>query len=278
VALYAADARWRRAVQRGLTGSGHAWRDASSPADLSRVLVGQRFDVLVLKVRDDREARALSRALEDAKLPLHTILVGSVSALPLLPRRRSGTFRFVPGRLAAQEVGRLVDVSISAGGGEDWSEENGVSQQLEELDLEEAIERAAAAVYPDASRKRQRFHSSVVGPDTHALADPLRLREALVSLLRLTVSLAAYRALISVEAQAGRHEWLVRIRAGHNGRPSRTPGHLAGALQQETKTLAAVSRAVARQGGMLWVELAGPAALAFSMTLQLPEGVQTASA
>jgi hypothetical protein len=29
---------------------------------------------------------------------------------------------------------------------------------------------------------------------------------------------------------------------------------------------------------MLWVELAGPAALAFSMTLPLPEGVQTASA
>jgi len=280
VALYAKDSRWRRAVTKSLDHSGHAHGEASTADELHRLLLAQRFDVITLKVRDAREAREVAAVLENVRLPLHTILVGSVSALPLIPRRRAGTFRFVPGPLDPHELTRLVDVSISAGGWDETFEENGASHQLEEVDLEEAIEQAAATVYRDATRKRQRFHSTVVGPFTQAMADPVRLRQALVALLRLIVSLAPYRARISVEAQAGRGDWLVRIAAGGtNGRSTSKPAHIAEALHQETRTLATISRAVAAQGGMLWVELVGSSGVAFSLTLPLvPEGVQTASA
>ena len=270
VALYAKDGRWRRAVAASLEGSGHSHDEASSAAELHRLLASRRFDLLALKVRDVNEARELAAVLEGIRMPLHTILVGSIGALPVLPRRRTGTFRFVPGRLEAQELARLVDVSITAGAWDDAADESTSAYELEEVDLEEAIERAAEVVYRDASRKRQRFHSAVVGPDTRALADKVRLRHTLISLLRLTVSLAPYRSLISVEAQASKNDWLIRITAGKSGWSLAKTGQVTEALRQETKTLDAISRAVAGQGGMLWVELVGSAGVAFSMTLPLP--------
>ena len=280
VLLYARDKRWRQRAAKTLDAGGHALSEATAVVELHRLLLAQRYDVLALKVRDAAEARELAVALQGVRPPLHTILVGSPSALPLLPRRRGGTFRFVPGPLAPRELARLVDVSISAGGWDEMVEENGAGHQLEEVDLEEAIERAAAVVYREARRKRQRFHSTVVGPFTQALADPVRLGQALVALLRLSVSLAPSNARISVEAQAGQADWLIRIVAGGgNGHPARKPARIAETLHQETKTLAAVSRAVTAQGGMLWVELVGSFGPAFSLTLPLlPEGAHTASA
>lgn len=280
VAVYAQDGRWRRAVARSLGEAGHSFAQAASPAEIQQTLAAQRYDVLAMKIRDEQDAREVAGALAGVRLPLHTILVGSASALPLTgQRRRGGTFRYVPGPVTAHELSRLVDLSISAGGWDEGATENGDYPQLEHVELEETIERAAATVYRLASKKRQRFRSEVVGPGTHAYADPAKLRHALTTLLRLIVAVAPYRALISVEAQAGGDEWLIRINAS-NGRSSpRRTKHVADALREEMKTLSAVSRALKEQGGMLWVELLTSAAPAFSLTLPLPpESVSLASA
>ena len=280
VAVYARDARWRRAVAASLEEAGHSCGEAANVEEMKRLLTGQRFDVLALKVRNEAEADDVAEALAGVKLPLHTIVLGSASVLPAsLPRRRGGTFRYVPGPLPARELSRLVDVSISAGMWEEGASDNSEIANLEQVELEETIDSAAAAVYSQANRKHQRFHSAVVGPATHAFADPAKLRQALIALLRMTVSAAPYRALISVDAETSRGEWLIRISATNGKRAPRRRAETTEALRGEAKTLAAVARALQEQGGMLWVELAGPAALAFSLTLPFsPEAAQIVSA
>lgn len=271
VALYARDARWRRAVAKSLEDGGHSHREATSPAEIHQLLVSQRYDVLALKIRDETEAGEIAEVLEGVPLPVHTILLGSASALSLtLRRRRGGTFRYVPGVLPAKELSRLVDVSISSGTWEECATENGASAPLEEVDLEEIIQSAASAVYSRARRKRQRFHSAIEGPDTHAYANPVKLRWTLIELLKLTVSLAPHGALVSVEAEAGSEDWLIRIRASVTNRTLRSLPQVTEAVREKTKTLAAAARALKSQGGMLWVDIAGPAALAFCLTLPLP--------
>jgi hypothetical protein len=214
------------------------------------------------------------------KLPVHSIMLGSASALPTTLRpRQSGTFRYVPGPLKARELSRLVDASISAGTWEESAADNGAGDQLEEVDIEETIESAAAGLYRQASRKRQRFNTVVTGPSTHVLGDPTRLRQTFAVLLRLTVSLAPLGAAIAVEAQAGSEEWVIKIRASTSGRGRRGPGQMAEGLREETKTISAASRDIQEQGGMFWVELLGPAAFALCLTLPLPaEAKQSVSA
>lgn len=271
VALYAHDARWRRSMIRSLKEAGHSYAEAASPAEIRKLLLSQSFDVLTLKIRNEADARDIAQALDGVTVPLHGILVGNPSAVPLtLQARRRGTFRYVPGPLPAKELSRLIDVSISAGAWEENTAENGNDAHIQEVDLEEIIENAAAMVYSRAKRKRQRFATVVEGPSHRALADPVRLRRTLTTLLRLIIGIAPHGALVSVEARASRDEWTVQLRASRGKKGVDSAELLAETLQEETKTLTAVSRDVRLQGGMFWVELLGPSALALCLTLALP--------
>ena len=273
VALYARDPRWQRAVASSLAEAGHSHREAASPAEMQRLLLSERFDVVVLKVRDEEDGREIAQVLDGMRLPFHAILLGDPSALPLtLSHRRRGTLRYVPGRLPAREVSRLVDASIRAGTWEDELPDQSDLPELEEVDLEEVIESAASAVYETASRKRQRFTTLVEGPVTTVLGQPAKLRHTLVALLKLVVGLAPRGDTIAVEARAGRDEWVIRIRASAGNRAARADG-VADALESQRKTLAAAARAIQEQGGVLWVELKGPAALALCLMLPLPRPV-----
>ena len=270
VAVYARDARWLRSVGRSLEKAGHSCQQMPDQDALQGLLMRQRFDVLVLKVRDELDARKIARVLENVTPPHHVILVGSASALPLtLKARRAGTFRYVPGQITAREIACLVDASISAGVWEEFLVENGDVSHLQEVDLQETIERAAATVYTQANRKRQRFNTAVTGPATHVLGNAAKLRRTFAALLKLIVSLAPQGAAISVEARAGQEDWAIHIRASGKGAGLR-PADLAEELQEERRTLTAISRSVREQGGVLWVELVGPAALALCLTLPLP--------
>jgi hypothetical protein len=270
VALYARDARWLRTTARRLGEAGHTYAEASSPAELHELLLRQRFDVLVLKVRDDDDAREVALGLEGIRPPSHAILLGNVAALPLTLRsRRQGTFRFVPGTVPAGDIRRLVETSINAGTSDECFAENGDYSHLEEVDLQETIERAAATVRSQATRKRQHVNTVVTGQATHVLGNPLKLRRSFGRLLELAITLAPRGAVIAVEADAREDEWVIHIRA--SGRGSRLrPAQVAEELSEETRTLTALSRSVREQGGMLWVELVGPAALSFCLTLPLP--------
>ena len=263
-------ARWRQAVAKSLAGAGHSHAQAANPDELRRQLASQRFDVLALKVRDEADAEAFVEAMDGVRLPYHGILIGSASALPLIAApRNNGALRYVPGRVTAQGLSRLVEASISAG---TWYDEpadtNGCAPADEAL-LEDIIERAASAVYAQARRRRQRFTTVVEGPVLHVAVNATKLRRTLVTLLKLVLTLAPRGALVAVEARAGKDEWLVRIcaeAASGDGRRRQ----LADALHDETRSLAAVSADVQGLGGMLWVELLGPATLAVCLTLPLP--------
>lgn len=274
IAMYARDGRWRRAMAKSLGETGHSNKEAASPTEIHRLLLSQRFDVLVLKVRDQKDAREIAQLLDGIALPPHCIVVGRGGA-PLLTLRpeNGGTLRFSPGPLGAREVSHLVGVSMDAG---TWEQErfaeDGSDARIEAVDIEEAIEGAASAVYAQAKRKRQRFRTVVDGEVAHVLADPARLLRAMITLIRLCVSLAPRGALISVEAQAGREEWAIRIRAAAGYRRTRASTQLAVSLRDEARVLTAVSRDIQRQGGLLWVDLLGPQALAVCLTLPVPTG------
>ena len=268
VAVYAREARWRRAVAKSLEQAGHTHGVAASPPETRRMLISERFDVLTLRVRDEPDAREIEKALEDVTLPLHSIVLGSASALLLTLRLRpGGTLRYVPGLLSAEDLSRLVDASISAGTWEEGIIENQVSAHVEEVDLEEAIEDAASAVYGQAARRRQRFTTVVEGPAPYALAEPTTLRRSLIALLRLVMILAPHGSLVSVSARAGSDEWAIEIRAFAPEGRARGHRQIADALREEHRTLLAAARGIRQQGGMLWAELRGPAAPAAHFTL-----------
>ena len=279
VAVYARDARWRAAVAKSLTEAGHSHREAANPEELRELLLRQRFDVLGLKLRDEEDAVEVSETLDDVTPPPHTILLGHASALPLtLTGRTRGAVRYVPGKVPAAGFCRLVDASLSAGAGEEYNGDGRADGHAELVDLHEAIERAAAAVYPKAKRRRQQFNTVVEGPGTDVLAHPAKLRRTLTALLGLVVSLAPQGALIAVRAEAGDEEWLIRIRATSTKGARRSPAEVTEAIREETKTLAAAAREIQEQGGMFWVELPGRTALAFCLTLPLPPDARSASA
>ena len=271
VAIYARDARWRRSVANALTESGHSRHEAASPEEIHRLLATQRFDVLALNVRDEADAQAVAEALTDVRLPHHGILVGHQSALALvMGSGRGATFRYVPGRPAGRQLSRLVDASISAGAPDDSGAEHTNGSQIEEVDLEEAIESAAAVVYPQAKRRRQRFATVVEGAAGRALGDPAKIKRVFVALLRLVVTHAPRGASVSVDARANGDEWTIRCQAV-GGQRRGNGAALADALQEEAKTLSSAARDVQGQGGMLWVELtAARTALALCLTLPVP--------
>ena len=270
VAVYARDGRWRRTMARTLDEAGHSHLEAATPQEAHRLLSSQRFDLLLLKFRDEDDARLVARVMTGVTLPPHTVVLGHVGAPPVsLKRRRGGTLRFAPGQVPPRSVGRLVDLSISIGTWEDGALDNGTNGFLEEVDVEDAIHQAAATVRAQAGRKRQRFNTVISGA-THAFGNPAKLRKALETLLRLVVSLAPYGAVVSVEAQAGRDEWLVQISATGGRRAQREPSQIAAALRDDAKKLSTVARALKDQGGMVWAELAGPGRLGFALTLPLP--------
>lgn len=273
IAIYAKDTRRRQALARTLSAAGHSRHEAATPDELHRLLDHQRFDVAALIVRDSEEAEALAAALDGVQLPLHTILIGSDSALPLtLNRRRGSTFRFVPGQLTAHEITHLVDSSISAGMWDEAATDNGHGSHLEQVELEEIIERAAAVVYSEAKRKRQRFNIVVSGSHEYVLGNPTKLRHMFSALLRLLVSLAPVGVAVSIDAHVANDKWVIDARAS-DGKASRRPvADIAAELREERAALTAVAREIREQGGMLWVELAGPAALALCLTLPLPTG------
>ncbi len=280
IAVYAKDARSRQALAKTLSAAGHSHHDAATPDELHRLLDHQQFDVAALIVRDSGEAEALAAALDCVQLPLHTILVGSDSALPLtLKRRRGSTFRFVPGQLTAQEITHLVDSSISAGMWDEAATDNGHGSHVEQVELEDIIERAAATVYNEAKRKRQRFNTVVSGAHGYVLGNPAKLRHMFSALLRLLVSLAPTGVAVSIDAHAANDTWVIDVKAS-DGKASRRPvADIAAELREKRAALTAVAREIREQGGMLWVELAGPAGLALCLTLPLPaEALESASA
>ncbi len=270
VAVYARDARWRRALAKSLEEAGHSQRAAGTPAELRRLLTAQRFDVMALRVRDNKEAAEVADALRGIALPPHGIFVGGPSArlLSVRPGGR-GTLRYVPASTNAREVSRLVDATVSSCAGDERNSDHGAAAHIEEVDVEELIESSAAAVYAQARRKQQRFSSVVEGPIA-VIAHPARIRRAVVSLLRLSVALAPRGALVDVAARSGREEWSLRIHAGASRRGRRDASQLAEALRDETKTLSAISRDLRQQGGLVWAELLGPDDLALCLTLPVP--------
>lgn len=269
VGVYAGDARRRHALARSLDAAGHSHREASTPAELHRLLDAQRFDVATLIVRNPQEAAEIAAALDSVRLPMHTILLGSADALPLsTKRRRGGTVRYVPGHPPAGDVARLVDTSISAGA---WDESHdGDTSNVEHIELEEIIESAAATVYRDAKRKRQRFQITVLGPDGHVIGRRVKLRRMFGRLLGLVISLAPAGASITIKARAASDEWLIAIGATPPQGVRRRAADSAEELGEDTAALKAASQDVRDQGGVLWVELAGPAAPALHLTLPLP--------
>lgn len=271
VAVYAKDSRRRLALARSLSEAGHSQHSAATPQELHRLLAHQQFDLVAMIVQSHEEVAAIDAALHDVRLPLHTILLGSANGLMLtMKRRRGGTLRFVPGRLTAAEITRLVDASISAGTWDESAGENGGGSEAEQVDLEEVIERAAAAVYGKAKRKRQRFSVAVSGSHRYVLGGGAKLRHMFTALLRLIASAAPVDATVSVNASAERGEWKIGVSATTSGPGRRPVEDVAAMLTEERDELKAVSQEVRDQGGMLWVELAGPAAPALCLTLPLP--------
>lgn len=271
VLVYARSARWRRSVSKMLATAGHSHFATAEPSELRRLLLSQRFDLLALNVRDEADARGLAEALQGTPLPPHSILSGSGSALPLIQQSyRHGTLRYSPGQLPPEELRRLVDASLSAG---TWlagpAENGGPTNNLQEVDLEEMIENAAAQVYEGARRKRQRFRTLVEGPTSEAIADPVKLHRTFVSLLQLVVGLAPRGALVSVQARASEDDWTIRITAAAKGAPADGLARLADALRAEARALRSAYRDVSLQGGLLWVEVSRNAALGICLALPL---------
>ncbi len=238
VAVYAKDSRRRLALARSLSGAGHSESSVATPQELHRLLTHQRFDLVAMIVQSHEEVEAIGAALHGVQLPLHTILLGNASGLPLtMKRRRGGTFRFVPGRLTVAEITHLVDASISAGTWDEAPGENGGGSEAEKVELEEVIERAASAVYGKAKRKRQRFSVSISGSHRYVLGGGVKLRHMFTALLRLIASAAPVDAIVSVNASAERGEWKIGVSATTSGAGRWPVEDVAAAMAEERDEL-----------------------------------------
>lgn len=228
--------------------------------------------MLLAKIRDEQEGKEVADALDGVPLPPHAIHVGSTTALPgPLRSRKGGTLRYVPGRLPDQEIGRLIDMSIGTGTWEEFSAENGgTNDPEEETDLEEAIDTAAASVYAHAKRKRQRFRTVIEGPTVYVVANPGKLESVLAELFKLLVEMAPVGALVSAEARVSEDDWTIRLSASVGNRQVRATTRIADSLHLREDVLARASRDIEKQGGLLWVEVIGPDALSLCFTLRTP--------
>lgn len=270
IVVYAKNERRRRAIVRALEAGSHSCRMAGTPAQLRRLLDHQRFDAGILVVRDRNEAEELAPPLDHVRLPTHTIVIGSARALPHLRRRRGDTLRITPSNLTAGEIAKLAEASLSQGTWDEISTEGNGGSPREALELEEIIESAATAVYAQAKRKRQRFTTVVSASEGHVLGNRSVLRRVFSRLLAAVVELAPVGAAITTSANDESGEWQISIGA-HNGGATRSSlATTAAELDQEHDVLQAVSQDIRDQGGILWVELAGPTALSVCFTLPLP--------
>jgi len=268
IAIYAVNDRRRNAICRAARAAGHSCEDAGTVDDLRRALEQHRFDVGVWVVRDEAEAETLGRALDGLKLPIHTLVIGAPAALPHIRRRRGGSLRFVPAHLTAAEIARVATTSITRG---TWIEEGeDTNHQREAVELESIIDSAASSVYADARRKSQRFSSSVSAETGQVFGSRSALRKIFSSLLGVVVELAPAGASINTQAVEGDDEWQISVAATVNGASRRPISTKAGDLSDEEDALQAVSQEIRDQGGILWVDLAGPEALSVSFTLPLP--------
>ena len=86
------------------------------------------------------------------------------------------------------------------------SAENGTVAHVQEVDVEDAIERSVDVGAAWTQRRRLRVSTRVERPAEGAAAGPLRLRPLLVTLLRLAATLPPRGAHIAVGAGAGQHE------------------------------------------------------------------------
>jgi hypothetical protein len=236
---------------------------------LRRLLEHQRFDAGALVVRDQDEADDLGPAFDRVRLPTHTIVIGSASALPHLKRRRGDTLRFGSSHLTAGEISKLAGASIRQGTWDEFAGEADDSPHHETLELEEIIENAATAVYKQAKRKQQRFTTVVSASDGHVLGSRAALRGIFRRLLGTVVDLGPIGAAITIKASDEHGEWQISVGA-RNGTARPTLAATSAELIEEHDTLKAISQDIRDQGGILWVELAGPAAISLCLTLPLP--------
>ena len=270
VVVYAKNERRRQAIVRALEADGHSCRTAGTPAQLRRLLDHQRFDAGALIVRDQEESDELGPALERIRLPTHTIVIGAASALPHLRRRRGDTLRFGSGHLTAGEITKLTSASIRQGTWDEVPVECEENSHSETLELETIIESAATAVYAQAKRKQQRFTTVVAASDGRVVGSRSALRGIFRRLLGTVVELAPIGAAIAINATDENGEWQISIGAHNGGAPRPSLARTSAELEGEHDALKAISQDIRDQGGILWVELAGPAALSLCFTLPLP--------
>lgn len=271
IAVFAVSGRRRAAIVRAFKAEGHSTEDAAAPADMRRLLDHRRFDVGTWVVRDDVEATDLSAALAGTKLPIHTLVVGPAAALLHIKRRRGGSLRLVSSNLTAAEIAKVAGGAIGQG---TW-EEPGTADDCnhrEPVVLESIIESAASAVYKRAKRKQQRFSTVVSSASGQILGRRTKLSRIFTALLRIVVDIAPVGATIATTANESPGEWQITVSASHGDAARRPIAITAGELSGEEEALRAVSQEIRDQGGVLWVDLAGPEALAVCFTLPLPEG------
>ncbi len=269
IAIYAANDRRGRAIARAADAAGHSSREADTPANVRGLLDHQRFDVGVWVLRDDAEASDLGLALEGVKLPVHTLVVGPATALLNVKRRRGGSLRLIPRNLTAAEIAKVAGDSIGQGTWDEpviADEANG----REPVVLESIIESAASIVYKRAQRKKQRFSTVVSGTSGQILGRRTKLSKIFTALLRIVVDLAPVGASIATTANENGGEWQITVAASHGDAARRSISTTASELSDEEEALRAVSQEVRDQGGILWVDLAGPEALSVCFTLPLP--------
>ena len=269
IAIYASNDRRGNAIARAVEAAGHSCQKANTPADVRRLLDHQRFDVGTWVVRDDVQASDLGSALEGTKLPIHTVVVGSATALLHIKRRRGGSLRLVSSNFNAAEIAKVAGDSIGQGTWEEpviADDANG----REPVVLESIIESAASAVYKRAQRKQQRFSTVVSSSSGNILGRRTQLSKIFTALLRIIVDLAPVGATIATTANESASEWQITVAASQGDAARRPIATTAGELKEEEEALQAVSQEIRDQGGILWVDLAGPEALSLCFTLPLP--------
>ncbi|MCI0890724.1 MAG: hypothetical protein J4O04_07940 [Chloroflexi bacterium] len=269
IAIYASNDRRGSAIARAVEAAGHSSQKANTPADVRRLLDHQRFDVGTWVVRDDVEASDLGEALEGTKLPMHTVVVGSASTLPQIKRRRGGSLRLVSSNLTAAEIAKVAGASIGQGTWEEPVTDDDANHR-EPVVLESIIESAASAVYKRAKRKQQRFSTVVSSASGQILGRRTQLSRIFTALLRIVVDIAPVGASIATTANENASEWQITVAASHGDAARRPIATTASELQDEEEALQAVSQEIRDQGGILWVDLAGPEALSLCFTLPLP--------
>ena len=270
IAIYASNDRRGSAIARAAEGCGHSSQKANTSAGVRRVLDHQRFDVGVWVVRDEAEAVDLGAALEGTKLPIHTVVVGSATALPHIKRRRGGSLRLVPSNLTAAEIATVAGACIGRG---TWEEQGDADDgnHREPILLESIIEAAASANYTRAKRKQQRFSTVVSSASGHVFGTRRQLRRIFTKLIRVVIDLAPVGATIATIAHENATEWEICVTASSGDAPRRPIATTAGELSDEEEAIREISQDIRNQGGILWIDLAGSEAMSVCFTLAIPE-------